>query len=48
VPYGLDVPRFSDPQALPDDYRYSEDAFVVDGKYCSQPKRPDQDAEPSE
>lgn len=39
VPYGVDVPRWSDPRALPDDYRYSSEPFTRDGKYCAQPGR---------
>ena len=36
VPYGLDGPRWTDPEPLPEGYKYSTD-FVKDGKYCAQP-----------
>ncbi|KAK8854472.1 hypothetical protein IAR55_003210 [Kwoniella newhampshirensis] len=39
VPYGIDVPRFSDPQPLPSHYTYPPTPFTVDGKYCAQPER---------
>ncbi|WVQ72669.1 hypothetical protein IAR50_002228 [Cryptococcus sp. DSM 104548] len=39
VPYALDVPRWSNPQPLPQDYTYSDTPFIVDGKYCAQPER---------
>ncbi|ODN92138.1 hypothetical protein L198_05811 [Cryptococcus wingfieldii CBS 7118] len=39
VPYGVDVPRWSDPQPLPEDYKYPDTPFTVDGKYCAQPER---------
>ncbi|WWD19393.1 hypothetical protein CI109_103853 [Kwoniella shandongensis] len=39
VPYGMDVPRFSDPQPLPADYTYPSTPYTVDGKYCAQPER---------
>ncbi|OXC65569.1 hypothetical protein AYX13_05414 [Cryptococcus neoformans] len=39
VPYGVDVPRWTDPQSLPGGYKYSGKPFTVDGKYCAQPER---------
>ncbi|WVQ79768.1 hypothetical protein IAT38_001868 [Cryptococcus sp. DSM 104549] len=39
VPYGIDVPRWSDPQPLPESYTYPTTPFTVDGKYCAQPER---------
>ncbi|OCF41074.1 hypothetical protein I317_05085 [Kwoniella heveanensis CBS 569] len=40
VPYGLDVPRWTDPQSLPASYKYTSDKpFIYDGKYCAQPER---------
>ncbi|WVQ95293.1 hypothetical protein IAU59_002388 [Kwoniella sp. CBS 9459] len=40
VPYGLDGPRWADPQPLPPTHRYQSDKpFIYDGKYCAQPER---------
>ncbi|WVF67724.1 hypothetical protein IAT40_002483 [Kwoniella sp. CBS 6097] len=40
VPYGVDVPRWTDPQPLPSSHKYPSDkAFIYDGKYCAQPDR---------
>ncbi|WVW85202.1 hypothetical protein I302_107240 [Kwoniella bestiolae CBS 10118] len=39
VPYGLDVPRWSDPQPLPPTHKYPSTPFVYDSKYCAQPER---------
>ncbi|WWC90315.1 uncharacterized protein L201_005248 [Kwoniella dendrophila CBS 6074] len=39
VPYGIDVPRWTDPQPLPADYRYPSEPFIHDSKYCAQPER---------
>ncbi|WWC71196.1 uncharacterized protein I206_105149 [Kwoniella pini CBS 10737] len=39
VPYGVDVPRWSDPQPLPAGYKYPSTPFVYDAKYCAQPER---------
>ncbi|KAK4689641.1 hypothetical protein P7C73_g460, partial [Tremellales sp. Uapishka_1] len=40
VPYGVNVPRWTDPQPLPDDYQYPHNEYTVDGLYCAQPDRP--------
>lgn len=37
VPYGIDVPRWHDPQKLPDTYQYEDREYIIDGKYCAQP-----------
>ncbi|WVQ68653.1 uncharacterized protein L199_006862 [Kwoniella botswanensis] len=39
VPYGIDVPRWTDPQPLPSTYRYPSTPFIYDSKYCAQPER---------
>lgn len=39
VPYGLDVPRWTDPQPLPDDYDYGGREYTKDALYCAQPTR---------
>jgi hypothetical protein len=39
VPYGRDVPRWTDPQTLPVSYQYENKEFTKDGLYCAQPTR---------
>ncbi|WRT68773.1 uncharacterized protein IL334_005753 [Kwoniella shivajii] len=39
VPYGVDVPRWTNPQPLPSDYQYPSTPFIYDSKYCAQPER---------
>ncbi|CAD6581306.1 MAG: hypothetical protein CYPHOPRED_001542 [Cyphobasidiales sp. Tagirdzhanova-0007] len=38
VPYALQVPRWSDPQPIPDDYLYPDNEYVFDALYCTQPQ----------
>lgn len=39
VPYGSDVPRWTDPQPLPADYDYGGKEYTKDALYCAQPSR---------
>ena len=39
VPYGVDVPRWTDPAPLPSDYSYEGKEYITDGLYCAQPTR---------
>jgi carboxylesterase type B len=36
VPYGEDVPRWSDPMPLSDDYRYAPEPYTRGQAYCAQ------------
>lgn len=39
LPYGVDVPRWSDPKPLPSDFSYEGREYITDGLYCAQPTR---------
>ncbi|KAH7890931.1 Alpha/Beta hydrolase protein [Phlebopus sp. FC_14] len=44
VPYALPPVRFTDPQPLPEDYRYEDKGYVFETKHCYQPANDGQGA----